>query len=603
MSVKPIHHYSMENPASVYDEEALTALELAARTAGKVNECVQAFNNHEDYTHKVIQEHETKTTEHLEKQDQEIDEAVDYMKDSIRETTAGELAGMKENGEFAEIIESQVFTDFSNRTGWVVTPEQFGAKGDGVTDDSQAFIQALATGKTVELGNKVYVLREAVNLPVGGKIVGSKNSIVWAYAPTVFHITEKNTISGFTIRVKGADVHNVFEADDNSGGWNMSGDGALLYTVIDNMTVYNDLASGAPDDYTVCHFHVTTNAFYGITVRDCTFCNNHTVGYAVRVYSDGSGWLSTCAFNNINTGSFKWHYFFAKNDKELVNNSGGMHTLNGCIGQSAPATHGFLFTNGIYNAKVINCTTWDWGSSSTGSETCRGTPYVLNKNYEGLLNTSYQNDIDIREIRFYDGETFTESGFRHDHIVKLGGKYNQMLIPKYVGLPMTPCVKLGAVDASNANQRFRFYLCDRYGITYVSIVPSAGKVFLSQPIMSNTCFGVSADGKSVYIYNPSGNLPSNLGVMSIPVSNSMIGYGGGNTKNTEYTTTVWSYYDDFVMDSVPADIVECTKTLASPAYVTDANGAMYKLSVTKDDAGNNTLAITRAYNGVQETNG
>ena len=45
--IDKIHHYSMNNPASVYDEEAMTALELAARTAGKVNECVDAVNDGE----------------------------------------------------------------------------------------------------------------------------------------------------------------------------------------------------------------------------------------------------------------------------------------------------------------------------------------------------------------------------------------------------------------------------------------------------------------------------------------------------------------------------------------------------------------------------
>lgn len=45
MSIKPLRtHYSMENPASVYDEEAMTALELAGRTTAKVNECVTVVN-------------------------------------------------------------------------------------------------------------------------------------------------------------------------------------------------------------------------------------------------------------------------------------------------------------------------------------------------------------------------------------------------------------------------------------------------------------------------------------------------------------------------------------------------------------------------------
>ena len=37
-------HYSMTNPASIYDEEALTAIELAGRTASKVNEVVTDQN-------------------------------------------------------------------------------------------------------------------------------------------------------------------------------------------------------------------------------------------------------------------------------------------------------------------------------------------------------------------------------------------------------------------------------------------------------------------------------------------------------------------------------------------------------------------------------
>ena len=44
MSIKPIEHYSITTPATVYDEEALTSLELAARTAAKVNEGVKVIN-------------------------------------------------------------------------------------------------------------------------------------------------------------------------------------------------------------------------------------------------------------------------------------------------------------------------------------------------------------------------------------------------------------------------------------------------------------------------------------------------------------------------------------------------------------------------------
>lgn len=63
--LEKIGHYSLTHPASVYDEEALTALELCARTAGKVNEAVEAFN-----------ELESDTNSHLEAQDKRIPEVV-----------------------------------------------------------------------------------------------------------------------------------------------------------------------------------------------------------------------------------------------------------------------------------------------------------------------------------------------------------------------------------------------------------------------------------------------------------------------------------------------------------------------------------------------
>ena len=54
--MEKINHYSLENPASVYDEEALTALELSARTAAKVNGCVDAVNEfREKFLDKVDQ--------------------------------------------------------------------------------------------------------------------------------------------------------------------------------------------------------------------------------------------------------------------------------------------------------------------------------------------------------------------------------------------------------------------------------------------------------------------------------------------------------------------------------------------------------------------
>lgn len=54
--IEKLKHYAIENPpaTSIYDEEAMTALQLAGRTAGKMNETVQAFNELDEKTQAAI---------------------------------------------------------------------------------------------------------------------------------------------------------------------------------------------------------------------------------------------------------------------------------------------------------------------------------------------------------------------------------------------------------------------------------------------------------------------------------------------------------------------------------------------------------------------
>lgn len=57
MSIKPLNlHYSFENPASVYDEEAMTALELAGRQGAKINEVINDQNKLRESTEKHLAE-------------------------------------------------------------------------------------------------------------------------------------------------------------------------------------------------------------------------------------------------------------------------------------------------------------------------------------------------------------------------------------------------------------------------------------------------------------------------------------------------------------------------------------------------------------------
>lgn len=63
-------HYSMENPATVYDEESLTVLQLVGRTSGKLNEVIENQNNLRGHMEKV------ETEEIPAKIDAEIDQRI-----------------------------------------------------------------------------------------------------------------------------------------------------------------------------------------------------------------------------------------------------------------------------------------------------------------------------------------------------------------------------------------------------------------------------------------------------------------------------------------------------------------------------------------------
>lgn len=86
--VKPINHYSLETPATVYDEVAMTTLQLAARTAAKVNECVGEVNKIPDVVDDALQEaidngtFDKKVDEHYESLAAAVEEAEKAIQDA-----------------------------------------------------------------------------------------------------------------------------------------------------------------------------------------------------------------------------------------------------------------------------------------------------------------------------------------------------------------------------------------------------------------------------------------------------------------------------------------------------------------------------------------
>ena len=93
------------------------------------------------------------------------------------------------------------------------TPQMFGAKADGVTDDTNAIKRAIEAANTVYFPDGTYLITECINVPYGKNIVGSSaNScaVVNNATSECFSLASNNTIKDISLRGKETDAANGF---------------------------------------------------------------------------------------------------------------------------------------------------------------------------------------------------------------------------------------------------------------------------------------------------------------------------------------------------------------------------------------------------------
>ena len=155
-----------------------------------------------------------------------------------------------------------------------VTPEMFGAAGDGITDDTEPVKEALASGKNVILANE-YALNENITIPEECHVSGLN-----------FRKSKVNFAAGFGFIIGGRYVTLENLEINGTGGIGISG------------LVSNDIAHSMH----MCNYkNLTINGFnngikFGTTSWCCTFenirINNAAVGINT-ISSSASGMLIT----------------------------------------------------------------------------------------------------------------------------------------------------------------------------------------------------------------------------------------------------------------------------------------------------------------------
>lgn len=101
-------HYSFTSPASVHDEEALTALELAGRQGAKINEIIESQNNLESETNTNLAEQDSDIRTKFANQDRTIEVEFAKQNKAIPEKITEEVQNRIDDGSFEEAIDEHL---------------------------------------------------------------------------------------------------------------------------------------------------------------------------------------------------------------------------------------------------------------------------------------------------------------------------------------------------------------------------------------------------------------------------------------------------------------------------------------------------------------
>lgn len=196
---------------------------------------------------------------------------------------------------YIELAEQDDVDKLQEKTNWIVTPEMYGAKGDGITDDTAAIQNALNTGNTVVFKKGATYLISTAIRPVSNQEVDLNGSTLnlqltnnSSSPNVVINIIEKSHV----IIHDGTLTTNYAEHTDyNTQVVGIHGDAA------DNCVVYDMIINNlggpiTPSGHTQITFSISTDTrskdCYGNRIHDCTF-NAIYDSFGVRF---ATGWLS-----------------------------------------------------------------------------------------------------------------------------------------------------------------------------------------------------------------------------------------------------------------------------------------------------------------------
>ena len=258
---------------------------------------------------------------------------------------------------------------------FAVTPQMYGAVGDGVTDDTQALKNALAENNAVFLPKGTYLITQPIDL-TDGKSLYSRNqegAIKYTGSESVILLGRRSRVNGIRIFVSNANVKQVFNTDnrifDNSAGYVMSDvDDIEVFFNTSNptTTIINIVASNK--DY------IGTAGFHGQNYSNIKVTGQVRIGYGIKIcvsFDDDVAkaipWITNIKFDHIWLGCPECgiKIYRENNSGKTLNHSSIVRAEHMMFTDVATQCTTDGHTKKFYDvewcmAEFINCQPWDY---------------------------------------------------------------------------------------------------------------------------------------------------------------------------------------------------------------------------------------------------
>ena len=288
-----------------------------------------------------------------------------------------------------------------------VNVKQYGAKGDGVTNDTQSFKLAIenSSNKTIIINDGNYLITQTINCPKNVNIEGKNCTIIINNNITAFNINNKNKIKNIKFQLNNFNT-NVFEISFATLDQWINDLDNNLNIHIDNISFNFNNTQNQGNCFLICADSTEENNKYNGTGFWGIFINNIFIEgmffSAIKQYVNDAqeNWITSCYYENFNISKSGIYGFLGTKDENNLTASnisdGDFIVFNNWAMQASnqKTKNMFYFTQ---LGKILNnIKPWDWNLYSEENQLPINILYrsVINKQpiyVQGLLENITHN--------------------------------------------------------------------------------------------------------------------------------------------------------------------------------------------------------------------